>query len=90
MNRTKFTRRLEALESNAGSEQSALVRVPKNWSVARRKLAFEKFRADAGLTSEVSIDIQESDTVQDLEVLFIGCWAETLEHIAKHGKRIGE
>ena len=68
MKRTGFTRRLEALESKAGSEQSALVRIPKHWSVARRKLAFEKFRADAGLTSEVQIDVQETDTVQDPKV----------------------
>jgi hypothetical protein len=90
MSRAGFTRRLEALEGNAGSRQSALVRVPKQWSEARRKSAIDRFRASEGIHARVPIDVQECDVAQYLEVLFIGCWADTLKHIAKHGKRIGE
>ena len=47
------------------------------------------FRADAGITSEVPIEVQVSDAVTSLEVVFIGCMADIMKHVAKHGKRIG-
>ena len=77
-------------KSNTGSEQSALVCVPKQWSEARRKSALEEFRVDAGITSEVPIDVLERDTVTGLEVIFLGCMADVMKHIAKHGKRLGD
>jgi hypothetical protein len=59
MSRAGFTRRLEVLEGNAGSRQSALVHVPKQWSEARRKSAIDRFQANEGIHASVLIDVQE-------------------------------
>ena len=90
MSKTAITRRLAALESKTGTGQSALVQVPKDWTAEQRQSALDAFRADAGLHSGVQIDVMECSTAADLEVLFVGCWAELLDHVRKHGDRIGD
>lgn len=89
MNRTGITRRIEALEGKSSTEQSAIVRVPQNWSADRRQTAIAGFRTAAALPDGAPVDVKECDTATELEVVFAGCWQDVMDHAAKHGKRLG-
>lgn len=90
MNRVGITRRIEALEGRSVTGLSAIVRLPSEWGEAQRAEAIAKFLAGQGLHKETPTEVKECDTVSELEVLFTGCLVEILDHVAKHGKRLGE
>ncbi len=90
MSRSVTDRRLSALEGKNSTEQSAIVRVPQNWSAARRQDAIAGFRTAAALPDGAGVDVRECNTPTELEVVFVGCWQEIMDHVAKHGKRIGD
>lgn len=90
MNRVGITRRIEALEGRSVTGLSAIVRLPREWGEAQRAEAITKFLAGWGLHKETPTEVRECETVTELEVLFAGCMAETLEYVAKHGKRLGQ
>lgn len=90
MNRIGITRRIEALEGKSASGISAIVRLPKEWGQAQRTEALAEFRAREGLPQSIPVEVRECSIAAGLEVLFAGCMAEVMDHVAKHGKRIGE
>ncbi|UWR37667.1 hypothetical protein [Sulfitobacter sp. W074] len=90
MNRTVITRRIEALEGKSVAGLSAIVRLPKEWGEVQRAEALADFRASEGLSPATEVEVKECDKAAGLEVLFAGCMADVLDHVAKHGKRIGE
>ncbi len=89
MSRSITDRRLSALEGKNSTEQSAIVRVPQTWSAARRQDEIAGFRTAAALPDGAPVDVRECNTATELEVVFVGCWQDVMDHTAKHGKRLG-
>jgi hypothetical protein len=89
MNRSVTGRRVSALEGKTASGVSGLVQVPKEWSEARRQSEVAALRVREDISAEVPIELLESDSSTELNVVFIGCWKEHLDYISKHGSRVG-
>jgi hypothetical protein len=90
MTRSGNTRRLEALEGNATTDECGIVRVPKAWSTERRQQAIEAFKTEYGLPSSAPVDVMECSTATDLEPILAGNIREILDYVRKHGSRIGD
>jgi hypothetical protein len=78
------------LEGKNRAEQSAMVRVPQAWSEARQQTAIAELRAIAELPADVPVDVMECSAATELEIIFVGCWDELIDHVAKHGRRSGD
>jgi lysylphosphatidylglycerol synthetase-like protein (DUF2156 family) len=56
----------------------------------RRQTAPTEFRVTAAIHAEAPIDFKECASAAGLEVLFVGCISQVMDHVAKHGKRVGK
>ncbi|SFD67461.1 hypothetical protein [Roseivivax sediminis] len=88
---SRLAQRIERLEGPRG-KVTVLGVAPAHWQPERRDAELERLAREQGVTGDVEFVAiaQQWPAITEAEIGHVGDIRDLFEHVAKHGRRIGE
>ncbi|SLN23268.1 hypothetical protein ROJ8625_00931 [Roseivivax jejudonensis] len=88
---SRLSQRIDRLETTRGAVTVVGV-APDQWPEGQRKAAVERLARARGITGDIDVLAigQRWPAITEATILHVGDFGEVLDHVAKHGRRIGE
>ena len=88
---SRLSHRIERLETSQGGV-SVIGIAPAQWTARQREAAVEYLARRQGVVGSVTITAigQGWPEITVAEIVHVGSFHEILDHVAKHGRRIGD